>query len=596
MANILAVGTGSLPSLDLADTPLIMPVIAVGIVGAVAIGIPALGAVGANEAKKYIVDKLSKLTYSQASGIMINNLLQDMHDIFTETDVKYDEFVKNPSETKDSYQKCLQPNQKKIIDRSNVGPLVTALRQAYTSKKFKKDEDENSPYQITERRNKLIKNILKMIFGDSKEYDAHINRFSIKSDSILAKTAKIATQPFSGIAQASMKLKNSALLSDVNIYASLVDIFNKLLKVTPDCNDSFTKIYKKKPVNQPEDANKPIKVMEYSGKIDNDIAFYTSLNLTEEEIEELKQGNNPENNSTHKKDGIITFENLWQNYETKMDNLKKRKIEKTEYEGYYKEFVKYIKNASKKEFDYRDFQEFFHRLIGMNADKQAYRQNVFNQLYGETIQEKSNLKDLFSFFFPPPNSPDPNIPIFKEENENYTDTGEKIKIDENAIKNWNWKIEGYTYKPCNGETDKYNYNKEQDKCTINPFKQDIDSSYTDFSNKYENPYKTQNRFRTEKKIEFSNKVTKVIAALQNKIGKMKNTSLCNDCSQAFKDIGKMTIDDIRAYLKEKKPCLCKNHITEFMDKIIQEKNKKGGTNKKIRKTRKRKTRKSKLYT
>ena len=325
MANILAVGTSSLPSLDLADTPLIMPVIAVGIVGAVAIGIPALGAVGANEAKKYIVDKLSKLTYSQASGIMINNLLQDMHDIFTETDVKYDKFVKNQSETKDSYQKCLKPNQKKIIDRSNVGPLVTALRQAYTSKKFKKDEDENSPYQITERRNKLIKNILKMIFGDSKEYDAHINRFSIKSDSILAKTAKIATQPFSGIAQASMKLKNSALLSDVNIYASLVDIFNKLLEVTQDCNDSFTKIYKKKPVNQPEDANKPIQVMKYSGKIDNDIALYTSLNLTEEEIEELKQGNNPENTSTHKKDGIITFDNLWKNYETKMDNLKKRK-------------------------------------------------------------------------------------------------------------------------------------------------------------------------------------------------------------------------------------------------------------------------------
>ena len=621
MANILAVATSSIPDIQIENTPLIIPVIAV----AAAVGITALGAVGANEAKKFLVDKLSKLTYSQASGTMINNILQDMCNIFTETRDKYDEFAeKQPKqEDLDSYQQCLIPNQRKIIDRTNVGPLVTVLRQAYTSKKFKYDEDENSPYQITERRNRLIKRILKMIFGDSKEYDAHINRFSIKSDSLLAKTAKIATQPFSGIAQASMKLKNSALLSDVNIYASLVTIFNKLLEDTGACNDSFIKIYTKKPVNKSKDPTNPedIKVMKYTGKIDDDITLYNALDLTEDELEELNQGNNPENNTpeqskstTNKNNGIITFEDLWQKYETKMDNLKKRKIEKVEYQGYYKEFVKYIKKSPKKEFDYRNFQDFFHRLIGLkkekqetlemlidsNKNKQDYRQNVFNQLYGETIREKSNIKDLFLFFFPQPNLPDPNIPIYKEENGIYIDTGNKVEI--NDIKNWTWKIDGYIYRPCNGETNKYNYIKEENKCIENPFKRNTTSD--DYS--FHNIYQTKSKYRTTKKMDFSNKVTNVIAALKQKIEKLGTTPLCNDCNQKLdtflkkqnikdkdgKEITIITTNTIRKYIKENpKTCLCKEHIEEFMEKIKEEKNKKGGTNKKIQNSRKRKTRK-----
>jgi hypothetical protein len=50
----------------------------------------------------------------------------------------------------------------------------------------------------------------------------------------------------------------------------LVTIFNKLLEDTGACNDSFIKIYTKKPVNKSKDPTNPedIKVMKYTGKID----------------------------------------------------------------------------------------------------------------------------------------------------------------------------------------------------------------------------------------------------------------------------------------------------------------------------------------
>lgn len=94
--------------------------------------------------------------------------------------------------------------------------------------------------------------------------------------------------------------------------------------------------------------------------------------------------------------------------------------------------------------------------------------------------------------------------------------------------------------------------------------------------------------KKNKNTKFLENVTNVIKDLRNKIETSKKTPLCDNCG-AFLKNGQQTIAQMRELLRDKKnkPCLCKNHIQEYLKELLQEKNekKKGGTSTRRRITR-----------
>jgi len=618
------------------------------LVVAATVAVPVLGAVAANAAKNAVINKISNWGYDQITSKMINNVLTEIKEIFEDGNyvVNVEKIRRNkniiPEDiASNTHYQCLAPNQKKTIDRLNVGPLVTVLRQTYSGREFKYDNDPNSPYALFDTRKKLIKFILKMIFGDIQEYDAHINPFAIKANSVVGSIGKLATTPLSFIGRKSIQTANSRI-SDIQVYKKLIEQLYDLLgvklntdetklvpkegEVKPNaCKINYFAKYDKKAINTENPGNES-QYMIYKGEPDKDIFLYEILNATKEEIKYFK------NSDTIKP--IITFKDLWERYKTKTKNENKKQIlSEDDYQKNYDKMFKYlvnnVNNSNKIESD----------SIVSDIFRLVYNKPIFENLYGENIPKylnRSNEKspnenaflNIFNFFFyNPPPPPEEDVPVFKKDKDNpdkyipATDKNGTPKTIKRAEGNnyWSWSPEyGYKINNCFGQKEKYTFidshkvcieriedndtddNVNTSETSENPQKDDngeIRKTETVGENKEQVPVKntrinsketlfqTQRNFRRKKKIEFSEKVTNVIAALKRKIGKMKKTPLCDDCSKTFDSINKMTIADIRAYLKEKKPCLCKNHIAEFMDKIIEEKkekNKKGGTQKRRR--------------
>lgn len=782
MANILAVGTSSIP-----DTPGLMTGVVFAAAG-IAITpflITALGVYSANAAKNAILNNIGKIGLDEQTSLMINYILEEIQDLFSNTD--------EPN--------CLE-DYKKTEDKNT---LITVLKQAYSRRKIKDDSydyNENSLFDLLNNRNKLIKKILK-IFG------------------------------YNYIATVSV-------LKDKQIYAKLVDKFNQIKQNYPSCAEKFKNKCFSKPVNMVVKDEKEKSLMKYTGNVTNDLATYTTFNLTQAEVEYFQNYTSKKNQDPNKKPPIITLDDLWKNYEEKMEYIhdiknhitnKLPKIKKEEYEIYYKKFETYLINSKRdmdgsniiyfidrwvsdtnplrkvipilygqnissitdknvmnifkfffytppiqddlgkipvyiklkengkvkysdttrkvnppvrdKDSDYylngywiwnpksgyklkpcngndKDYiyeigednqiycidkpnteyqeekdknprykasiiklydlisnyidknskdktkwNEFIKKIYGgnypeyiitesssltndirlelirqiVNKHPENYEENyktfidvlnktfkdryitnnqkldtntieksmkdlltepkgisseefkkVLSILYGSEITTQVNYQDLFNFFFYPPPTDDHEIDIYTKDTETNED-----KVSETIKSNiWEWTpSDGYKYSNC-GDNTKYTYfdytcisEKDYKLFELSYQKKLEENNQKNLKkNRYREPvYQTQTKNRLKKKIEFTDKVANVIAELQNKIGKMKNTPLCDDCNQKFEKIGKMTIDDIRAYLKEKKPCLCKNHITEFMEKIIQEKKakgKKGGTQKRRR--------------
>ena len=657
-----------------------IPVVAAVGTVAVAVAVPLLGIAAAGIAKNAILNKLSKWSYEQRTSIMINNVLTEIKEIFEDGNYvnNVEKIRRNktiiPEDIKsNTHYQCLAKNQKKTIDRLNVGPLVTLLRQTYSEKEFSYDKDPDSPYMLFETRKKLIKFILKMIFGDLQEYDAHINPFAIKANSVVGSVGKLATTPLSFIGRKTLRAANAVRFSDKQVYLKLIAQLYDLLgvklnadntKLEPKegesnaCRINYFEKYDKKPINIENPSNES-QYMIYTEDLEKDLVLYELLNTTTKEIKYFK------NSDTTKP--IITFKDLWQRYETKMNLLENVRFEKYNAKSETKltidEYQKIDKKQRLSEDDYKkNYDKMFkylvnntnneHKIdcdrIASNIFKLVNNNPIFEVLYGENIPKYLNYSNekspneqaflnIFNFFFYDPPPPPADLPVFKKDKENpdkYIPAIDKknnpktIKAEGNNY--WTWSPEyGYQINNCFGqkeyifidshkvcieriEDNDTDDNADTSETRENPQKDDKDNgeirntetvgenkeqSQVPFKHtRRETEYEAQTNYRRKKKIDFSNKVSNVIAALKKKIGKMKNTPLCNDCNQTFASIKKMTIADIRAYLKAKKPCLCKGHIKEFLDKIIQEKNKKGGTNKKIRKTRKRKTRKSKLYT
>jgi len=628
---------------------------------AATVAVPFLGVAAANAAKNAVIHKISKFGYEQITSKMINNVLTEIKEIFEDGNYannveKIRQYQKSKANrdkipediASNTHYQCLAKNQKKTIDRLNVGPLVTVLRQTYSGREFKYDKDPDSPYTLFDTRKKLIKFILKMIFGDLKEYDAHINRFAIKDNSVIGSVGSLATTPLSLIGKKTMQTANSRI-SDKQVYDKLIDELYGLLgvKLVKDnknnplelvpiedesnpnpnpCKINYFAKYDKKPINTENTENKS-QYMMYTGEPDKDLILYEILNATKEEIKYFK------NSDTTKP--IITFQDLWQRYETKMNKLdKKLRSSKDDYQKNYDTMFKYLVNNTNNKHKIDSNQ------IASNIFQIVYNNPIFEILYGESIPKylnDSNRKaflNIFNFFFyDPPPPPEEDLPVFKKDTNNpdnyipaiYTNgTPKTIKrSEENNY--WTWSPDfGYQINNCFGQKDKYIFidshkvcveriedndtddNADTSETRGNPQKDDTDGVLTVGENPEQAPimtrretaYEAQTNYRRKKKIDFSNKVTNVIEALKRKIDKMKKTPLCNDCSKTFDSIEIKNIADIRAYLKEKKPCLCKDHIKQFLDKILEEKKakgKKGGTNKKIRKTRKRNTRKRKLY-
>ena len=631
---------------------------------AATVAVPFLGVAAANAAKNAVIHKISKFGYEQITSKMINNVLTEIKEIFEDGNYannveKIRQYQKSKANrdkipediASNTHYQCLAKNQKKTIDRLNVGPLVTVLRQTYSGREFKYDKDPDSPYTLFDTRKKLIKFILKMIFGDLKEYDAHINRFAIKDNSVIGSVGSLATTPLSLIGKKTMQTANSRI-SDKQVYDKLIDELYGLLgvKLVKDnennplelvpieenesnpnpnpCKINYFAKYDKKPINTENTENKS-QYMMYTGEPDKDLILYEILNATKEEIKYFK------NSDTTKP--IITFQDLWQRYETKMNKLdKKLRSSKDDYQKNYDTMFKYLVNNN-------------HTIdcnqVASNIFQLVYNKPIFEILYGENIPKyinDSNRKaflNIFNFFFyDPPPLPEEDLPVYKKDKENRdkyipaTDKNGNPKTIKRAEENnyWTWSPEyGYQINNCFGQKDKYIFidshkvcieriedndtddNADTSETRENPQKDDNDGvrntetvgenpeqapvgenkKQPPIMTRRETVYQTQTNYRRKKKIDFSNKVSNVIAALKRKIDKMKKTPLCDDCNQTFKSINKMTIADIRAYMKENKPCLCKGHIKEFMEKIIEEKKgKKGGTKsnktKKIRKTRK----------
>jgi hypothetical protein len=683
---------------------LAVPVVAVG----AAIAVPVLGVLAATAAKNMILNKFNKWGYDQQIGIMINHVLEDIRDIFIEhkhdsteaANVAYTlnivsirkyryekSLTKKPDPTgipdhlkSDNHLQCLMNNQQtNPLYKFKPGPLVTLLRQTYSEKKFEYDTSPNSAYTLLENRKLLIKLLLKMIFGDMREYEAHLNPFAIKGNSAIGALGNLATTPLSYISRKTLRTANALRFSDKVVYKKLIDqlytILNvkiqetkgKLTLVDKDtnlspatfCSQNYFKKYAEMPINKVKDKDKLEDKLEdkdkleekdklymvYTGEVAKDLALYEILTVTDDEIDYLQNTNIGDK-------AIITFEDLFEKYNTKMKKLKEKKLDEINYKKYYDIMKKVlIKEGS---IDSSRLHHDVYKLV--QKDKET-----FTILFGEPIENtKQNILNVFGFFFyePPPSEP---IPVWEKKDNNpleeYTLTNKLIEAEGDDY--WTWSpIVGYKKKHCYGQTAKYTYIESQQKkgegiCidetatkdgyenkqeeeekkyteeytdtdkntgTENRPAEKIKSTGTENKPTEENNiglenenrdknrrkksgetlYQTQTNFRRKKKIEFSEKVQNVINSLQKKIDKMKTIPLCNNCEQTFKGIRKMSIKEIREYIntpiidkegKKYKPCLCKEHIQEFMEKIKEEKNKKGGTHKKIRKTRKRKTRK-----
>ena len=210
---------------------------------AATVAVPVLGVAAANAAKNAVINNISKWGYEQITSKMINNVLTEIKEIFEDGNyVNNVEKIRQYQKSKDNRNKipediasnthyqCLEKNQKKTIDRLNVGPLVTVLRQTYSGREFKYDKDPDSPYALFDTRKKLIKFILKMIFGDLQEYDAHINPFAIKANSVVGAVGNLATTPLSCIGKKTIQTANSRV-SDKKVYQKLIDQLYSLLGV-----------------------------------------------------------------------------------------------------------------------------------------------------------------------------------------------------------------------------------------------------------------------------------------------------------------------------------------------------------------------------
>jgi DNA anti-recombination protein RmuC len=171
-------------------------------------------------------------------------------------------------------------------------------------------------------------------------------------------------------------------------------------------------------------------------------------------------------------------------------------------------------------------------------------------------------------------------------------TDKIIKPNENRF--WEWTPKnGYEIKKCNGasrviydeaankclaeeeEESKEEESKEQSKEEKEQQKEEESKEKEEAQKKgkekkKETAYQDMKNNRTRKQTEFKENVAKIIESLKNKIDKMGDKALCKPCDN-FVDTelekGKgtkiQTITDIRTYIR-KHPCLCKNHIAEYV--------------------------------
>jgi len=326
---------------------------------------------------------------------------------------------------------------------------------------------------------------------------------------------------------------------------------------------------------------------------------------------------------SEKKPAIITYEDL---LEKRFPDPEKRFQEFTEeeFKTAYKEFVKslkkitFIDNGNPKYDIHTTIQD---KLADVDSSSDSYtseKTEIFKMLSGSapTRNDGNEINQFLRVFYPPPDAP--VIPIYKntgtKKDPKFEPTGETIPSPyENSHYDtedrkkasatyWRWSpVAGYTIKPCNGVKDKlgendfYSWIPSEKKCVLDEVTKGRFWGENRNASK-ESLFQTQKKNRENKKNNFKQNAKKVVEALRKKIEKSKKIELCDTCGE-FIENNKPTISEIREFLQNKgsKPCVCKNHIQEYLKDLLKEKQKKkkGGTKKrktkKLLKTRKQNT-------